>query len=110
MIIFTTLTRGDTTLICLYGDLAPEDSVPMLTDHLDGLAGTTDLIVDLSGLGAVGSAPVSELTRHLATAPAHAGSVVIRPGSPVDRSSRAADPHHALYAGAPARRTPIEEP
>ncbi len=63
MIIFTNQPLNDAKLVCLYGDLAFADSVPMLTEHLDTLAASADLVIDLTELGAIDSAPVHELPR-----------------------------------------------
>jgi hypothetical protein len=49
MIMFTNQPLADARLVCLYGDLAPEDSVPMLTEHLDSLAASADLVIELTG-------------------------------------------------------------
>lgn len=82
MIIFTTQPVAETMLVCLYGDLAPGDSVPMLTEHLDTLAASANLVIDLTTLGTDDSIPVEELTGHLAHAPIHRRTVVISPRPP----------------------------
>ncbi len=72
MIVFTSEDRAESTMMNLYGDLAPEDSVTMLEDHLDRLASVSHLVVDITQLGVVGSPARDQLITHLRSAPAHA--------------------------------------
>jgi len=108
MIIFTTQTSAEATVVRLYGDLAPEDSVPMLADHLDALAASGDLIVDLTDLGVARSTPVEELTRHLATAAAQHRTVVIGPETSLPGRSLEVS-SYATHHRAPRHRAQIEE-
>jgi len=65
MIVFTTQPRGSSTLLSLHGDLEPEDSLTLLVDHLSALATSTHLVIDLTGLDALGAATVTALSRRL---------------------------------------------
>ncbi len=72
----------------------------MLTEHLDALAASADLVIDLTELGTVGSAPVGELTVHLANAPIHRPTLVIPPGTNVGLRQSDAGPAYTTHSNA----------